>query len=844
MNMHTSMTNQRVHLDTLKETIDLRNVAESILGQAHRRSRDYLQYRAPDREDRVASLTVWANGFKDFGRSENSGDVFTFLQLYGKMNFREAIRFLKADSPPSGKTTHATRHETRLASPDRDWQVAANRLLGQCQETLRLSPDALDLLMALGYSRELVEKRGLGLNLTWKKLNWRKPDGKPAWLPPGIVYPWYKNGQLYALKVRCPYLKADGKPDAIARLLHLKPEDAKYMQIAGGQLSQTWYGELENPAQPVILVEGEKDCDTLSQFLGQQANVLTLGSATGRIPADLVEKFRQVPFVCVVLDNDEAGRENADRLCRELSDQLGKLPVVTSARVPAAYKDVSDWILDGAGGLDYWYERLAERARELTIFRRFDPTTDTFFPQGMPDPLREVLLSLHHLAPSGRQYVKDHANAALVMDLYHELCIRQTLAGNAAFTLQHLHQCSTELGRGCDESALRRGLEQLAGIGVVELIANSTPSLSSEDLSKEQGGDSAKNSPVRRGRKAQFYRVRPIKQALAALLACIENRLREVLYHDDLPDHVQANWFDGLVNDEEQAKAVAEAVEQASTDLYEEHRRDIRRRVYEMHERLDKYRQNLTASALFVADSTLLPTEATYSSGREFRDVYYRALVEEHGARGRQIARAKAAAQIGVNSRTLGRIRQRVGVVTEACYECFPVNEPKRVHQRADRAAPWAREREFGRFLESSSGDLIRIDVNNTTSNDHWVATQMEAGHRVWIKIQVPSRERVATPEEMATLHVLTGVERKPCEKSGHGKVRPVFDAVTGERLPKLGVEAICPAGLVRGYISDQLRLRAAWLYPMIEANRLLCHVLVQLAVIAPRDFSEMLVES
>lgn len=823
--MQTGLAKANQQLQDLKARLDLRVVAEGILGPATRHSRQYVQYYAPHRQEDHPSLTVWADGFKDFGHHEHQGDVFTFLNLYGGMDFRSALQFLTNEAPPPTSPITSKSPPKQAAKLEARWQKAASRILATCQANLRHDVKLQAYLMQQGYTWQLIEARGLGVNYAWTPLDWKKADGKHAWLPPGIVYPWFKNGQLYGLKVRLPYHRKDDSPDELARLMRIKPQDAKYMQVAGGRLAETWYGQLDNPSLPVILVEGEKDCDNLSLRLAGKANILTLGSATGQIPADLIDALLPVPWVAVVLDNDAAGQLNSHRLRQTLQAQfkaqaekaqaIGQnppIPAVSFGNVPTTYKDISDWILGEQGaGVGAWFEHLREWGEYLVAQRNFDPQRQTYFFQGVPNVLRETLLSLHQIIPNGKKYLKDQANALLVLEIRQEALQHHKLRDDEALNTQRLSELATELGRDCDQYAIRRGLEQLAGLGFVELIANLPPSFKvSSPTEQIERGNSANNSH-RRGRPSLTYQALPLARALDTLLKRLETQLQIAVYRDYLPERVSAKWFSDILPADAAAE-VADLIESVSSELYSDYQRDIRRAQRQVFKRMAQYRRDLDMQALFEAESTILPSAMAFSSGRELREVYYRALIEAAGPAGRQQSRAKSAAQLGVTLKTLRRLRRRVGVVAEARYEYFDIMQGDDVHGAARRLAPWASERLYGRYFESSSGGIIRLDMNAAARDTAWVAAQLAQGWQVRLKIQVASRERLASPAELQawrecmTRNVPIRRLTQP-EPAEHHRDKPTGSAA----------EAVCGEGLARAYVGDQLRLRRHLLSSMLN---------------------------
>lgn len=799
-------TLDRQHIEQLKAHTDLRVIAEQTLGPPRTRSRRYLQFHAPFREEKTPSLTIWADGFMDFGNPDHSGDVFTFLQLYRGMSFQEAVTFLD-HSPPTSPIQATVTPVPK--TPDQEWQQTGLDLVNQCVNTLwksRRGRKILNYLKAQGYDEATIHARRLGLNRNWKKVTWS--NGEHGWLPPGIVYPWFQNDQLYAIKVRAPH-GTPGNPDAVAQAMGRQPEKAKYMQIAGGRISETWYGTITDTTQPTILCEGEKDCDNLHQRLGHRANVITLGSATGRLPAPLLETLAASPWIAVVLDNDEAGTRNTDRI-RSRLQQILSVPVIVG-HVPSGHKDITDWII-ADGNPQNWFNSLQEIAA-IAQFHH-SPENLTYFPQGVPDVLRETLLRLHKL--SERRYIKDHAVAAVVLDVYHESIIHNLLGRTDMVTVSKLVACSEELGRHCTESTIRRGMEQLCALGFFELVEKTDPELKPYINTTEEGKSEKKS---RRGRPTQYYRVAPLSTALDTLLEHIGRRLREAVFQDEVPDHADTAWFDGLLPDGE-AERLTRLIEVASSDLYDQ---DLVARVEDRVSReLDQWKKRIELASLLSTVSTPIAPEFTFANGREFRDAFYRGLVERAGSSGRQISRAQAAHQLGVTTKTLTYVRRRVGVVADPCFRDFEIKDASQVNEHTNALAPWAADRRYGRYLESSSGQRVRLSVDAPSANDVWVAAQFAQGHRVFLRVQVASRERVARPGE---------ISHHPRSNHGSSNVRRL--PVRGRQL--LGAEDVCPPGFSRAYVCDQLQLRLSQLVPYVQYDTGLCQLLMDLGVLHPK---------
>ncbi|KAB2860854.1 MAG: hypothetical protein F9K46_09305, partial [Anaerolineae bacterium] len=169
------ITEIRMWKDSLsqnKAETDLRLVAEEILGQPARRSQRYIQYHAPSRRDSSPSLTVWADGYKDFG-SADSGDLFGFLATYANLSFAEAMQFLEGHTTINSQSRRPTVSDRSRALPSRAWQSAVSDFLAHANHTLwytRAGDHTRAYLESQGYLPATIESRGLGLNLRWHRL--------------------------------------------------------------------------------------------------------------------------------------------------------------------------------------------------------------------------------------------------------------------------------------------------------------------------------------------------------------------------------------------------------------------------------------------------------------------------------------------------------------------------------------------------------------------------------------------------------------------------------------------------------------------------------------------------
>jgi 5S rRNA maturation endonuclease (ribonuclease M5) len=76
-------------------------------------------------------------------------------------------------------------------------------------------------------------------------------------------------------------------------------------------------------SRPVLLVEGELDCLLARQELGDLVQAITAGSASDRLPQEVMASLA-CKEVIVALDADDAGDRNSEEL-REQLPQLRRL---------------------------------------------------------------------------------------------------------------------------------------------------------------------------------------------------------------------------------------------------------------------------------------------------------------------------------------------------------------------------------------------------------------------------------------------------------------------------------------------------------------------------------------
>lgn len=871
----------RYAVEALKTSIDLREFAGRILNAAPQHLRHYVQFSAPERPDSQPSLTVWETGFYDFGNPDNRGDVFDFLRIYANMPFKTALAYLQGDSTPAPSHHPPTpaRPSTQPTFDRETWQAELLRWIAEFEHRLwhtHQGRKALQYLLEQGYTEATIRARRLGFNPTWHKTALYHPDGRPLRIAPGITYPWIQQNTLYALKIRCAFQKHD-HPDRLSQLSGLPPQKAKYMQVAGGRISDGWYGDL-SPETAVILTEGEKDADNLMQRIPDThaISVITVGSVSGKLSPTLIEQLKDAPWIAVVLDNDAAGQDSAERVARFLRHRVNGR--VIKASVPSE-KDITDWILAG-GDVAQWLETIPIQIHPpMTVVEATDDEVEMMFGDedlmrkkhfsvGLSDHLREVLLGLHTLGTHwSRRYTQDHSPSALVLDIiqevFHKACQTDPwsschtnipqINGSGIFSIQLLCETANCLGWNSSEKTVRKGVKQLVELGFLELIADFTP-LENDSPISEQGGKTGKNS--RRGRPTSYYRVIPLPQALVRMRDVIAERLRQAFFAMEITDTVVERWFDTLSVDEvplsdDEKKALTRYINAACQSFHASQEKEHQETLERYEEALHRLIKVLALKNFIFAPFTPLETDGEIKDGRAYRDVYYQSLLKST-INGRVIRKAKVAQQLGVSEKTLTKMRVRCGVVTEERFHEVPFTVSGDVVEKADKIVPWAAGREHGRLLVSTSGEEIHLDPRCPQRVNAWAREQVAQGQRIRLKIQKANLERLGTQEEaLAQREARQEAYMMFCERKRRYQVDPSGSADEKSRqakqlralhmIPASQPEATITKGFTRGYVRDQLWLRRDTLYKAALRYDLLREVLVALDVIPALAFPRTL---
>lgn len=325
-----------LELKTLLERVNLAALVERDLGSPVRYEGRWLKWRCPFHADgKTPSLGVANNRWKCFGCGK-SGDAIDWLREREGLSFREACERLSNQSSVPVSPTAAQKQTSVSSAQTEGWQHRAQEVVAACEAALWSGKGvkARSWLNRRGLADETVRRWHLGFNRHNQRIG-------GLWVPRGIVVPCMVAGQVWYVKVR----RAAGQP--------------KYVQVKGSHLAL--FGADTLTGRDVATVtEGEFDAMLLHQEAGELVGVVTLGSASARLPDAWVPYLLGVKRLLIAYDTDAAGNEGASAW-QELSAHSLRI-------LPLTGKDITDFYLAG-GDLRAWI-RFALAGAQISRVKR------------------------------------------------------------------------------------------------------------------------------------------------------------------------------------------------------------------------------------------------------------------------------------------------------------------------------------------------------------------------------------------------------------------------------------------------------------------------------------------
>lgn len=380
-----SMPRRNEEKERIRDASDIvRVIGEHVALKA--RGREYVGL-CPFHDDRKPSMTVVpAKQIFHCFVCQSGGDVFSFIEKYHSMEFREALEFLadragislsRVERSDSGPTQDS--NGTAITRAD---LVRANATAAAFFRAILRHPEhgktAREIIERRGISPEMVEAFGLGaapdrwdgLLLTLE----RQGAGQQAFEQAGLLKRRETNGSLYdAFRNRLMFPIQDqiGRIIAFGARRIDEADEPKYLNSLESALfdkSGSLYG-LHQASRAIqqrriaIITEGYTDTIACHQA-GVTNVVATLGTALTPRHASVLRRICDT--VVLLFDGDDAGQRAADRavevfFAEDLDVRIATLSSVTDAKDP-------DELLKRDGGREL-LERAIQSAADLLEYR-------------------------------------------------------------------------------------------------------------------------------------------------------------------------------------------------------------------------------------------------------------------------------------------------------------------------------------------------------------------------------------------------------------------------------------------------------------------------------------------
>jgi DNA primase len=393
----------------VREANNLVDVVQAAVGKLVRAGRN-LKACCPFHNEKTPSFNVNAEGhyFKCFGCGK-SGDVFSFIQLYERVDFPEAFKILadragiRVETTPDPVAAQQYKKET-------DWKSYLYRLNEVAAKFYReqlfakAGTAAREYLKKRGLNDEICEEFGLGYapangSPLMAQLTKQKAPTKAILLAglasqrdDGSVRDFFYDRLMF------PIRDIQGRVIAFGGRI-LGDGEPKYLNTRDTPLfskTRTVYGlntarEEIVKTRKAILVEGYTDVMMCHQF-GVTNVVACLGTA---ITSEHVRQLRRVADELLMLtDSDAAGAKASERSLGVLFQE--EMPA-RIARLPGSDKDPCDFLL--TKGKDPFVEALGQSLELFEYkFERVKNAHDLRTPVGLKNAAQE-LMELISLVP-------------------------------------------------------------------------------------------------------------------------------------------------------------------------------------------------------------------------------------------------------------------------------------------------------------------------------------------------------------------------------------------------------------------------------------------------------------
>jgi len=682
----------------LKARVDLRDVVRACWGEPHRHRARYDVYASRWRDDgKRPSFTVYDTHFKDYGGDGTGGDVFAFLMLELRCDFKSALAWL-ADylgerptiTTPTRRPHITTAHDE---PPPPAWQQAATKALQRAQRYLWSGrADARRVLHYLREERGLtdatIKAAGYGYNPRWQVTRWHDPEtGKAAYLAPGIIEPWYADGTLWALRVRC-------RTGGLAAALGIDDDQLgeatspKYLNLSGSKQSGALYnGDHITPGADVLIVEGGFDATLAAQHLDMP--VVTFGSATNHPNGRRLAQLEQAEHVFLLLDADDAGQQATQHLQRALGKDVSLVHLPNLPNI----KDVTDFVVGHNGDLN----ALIEQARK-----------PAWWVDGVPDAVRSALLT--YFRPS----------TAPVIELINR-AVNAGLLDSDDLTINALIEADTQLGAdgvGVSAHSIRRVVSELTGYALHEI-------------------DPCPAAANQRGRASTHYRLASVDELTEMIMLWAAPRIYEKHHPTDDENGVVARPTPAMLHalgfDLAAAEQISAALDAALGPAYFNQDHTQEATMSAAYRTVAGLRRDLTHTA-----STALPAGWPLNTPAAYRAAFLRATNDPDERRSRRSIQDL----LGVSNGSINTVIKQAGLQKAHANGEFayaPLVSPYSVPAQVRTGAKQVKGYPLSIISQREDGSVAECAYNGMDSVP-FVAAELNSGATVQVRYQIANR--------------------------------------------------------------------------------------------------------
>jgi len=716
----------RQYLDDLKRSIDLRQLAETLLGPPAKRN----TYFAPWRDDgRTASLAIYPDGFKDFGGSGERGDAITLVQRVLNLSFAEALAWLQHWCGVSTVGNFAIPQRPSVSAaepPSAAWQECLKHVLEEAQTYLWST--ALDaqrvrayLHSTRGLTDETIRHFGLGYNPKSRNIHWLNPlthKREKVWVQAGILIPRCVNGALWCVRIRCRVgnlATALGQPPDSHRGHDNEEQPVeKYLSVTGSKVGVFFNGDKLTPGAEVLFVEGEFDAMLAQQLVGESVIVVTMGSASSSPNKEQRERLKAAARVYLLLDEDATGQAAAKKLAAMVGNQAQHLHLSKG-------KDVTEYVVEQKGDLITWFKAAVQPILTPLVSKIALPmeANAVYWLEGVPDGFRSGILNA--FPPS----------CILAVQLINR-AIQQGKIDPTNFRLATLMEFNRSQPFPVAESTLRNAIKTLKGYYWQKLESKDSPDPVSNFCEKTKRG-------------------RPSEQMCLLPVHLFRNRIMTRIRCQLLQDHFPTSGENALITsfnaqiliackfDPELAEIAAEIIQEFLASIQEQQGEAGQKAVFKFEQDVVRWERTLCNP-----HSTPLSTTYPQNSTCLFRAVLLHNIVAADPDKPRSIKDQAWLLGVAPSSLKATRTRARVENIKRSTNVKIVATGENRINQIIKHKGGELRGYPVGiKVCDRNDQSPSWKSMGEEGEAAKFIDAQIRKGRKVYVRFQLASKQKI-----------------------------------------------------------------------------------------------------